>query len=172
MIYLVVNNSIGTSYVLIDKNHIFVSKDGSSDNLPSAIAVFCQRCSYALSDIQHVFVVKGPGSITGTKIALTFAKACGFYSTINSAEVILADIYSRYNNIDSVAIRIPYNYSQMFCYNYQTTLQEQLTEHSSLKSSINKTQVDVVQRNHTTCSLTVSCLDLVAISLYLQRWVM
>lgn len=95
-VYLIENN------IVVYNKFIIVEKDMSNKILPLIRSAF-ESVSFSINDLDRIFVTIGPGSFTGLRIGLTFAKTAAWGLNIPiypiSTLEYLASIYTKKKRI-------------------------------------------------------------------------
>lgn len=95
-VYLIENN------IVVYNKSIIVEKDMSNKILPLIRSAF-ESVSFSINDLDRIFVTIGPGSFTGLRIGLTFAKTAAWVLNIPiypiSTLEYLASIYTKKKRI-------------------------------------------------------------------------
>ena len=103
---LVINTSgVGLEFVLDDK-YKHVDTEKQSAELPAACADFLTACGAKWSDLTAIGVVVGPGSFTGIRLGIAYAKGLALglnipLVPINAFELYLHDAPDAFVAIDS-----------------------------------------------------------------------
>ena len=103
---LVINTSgVGLEFVLDDK-YKHVDTEKQSVELPAACADFLTACGAKWSDLTAIGVVVGPGSFTGIRLGIAYAKGLALglnipLMPINAFELYLHDAPDAFVAIDS-----------------------------------------------------------------------
>lgn len=105
MILIINTSGTGLDFVLDDKyKHIDVEKQSVA--LPTECQNFLSECSATWSDVTAIGVVVGPGSFTGIRLGIAYAKGLAMglnipIVPINAFELYLADAPDAFVAIDS-----------------------------------------------------------------------
>lgn len=103
---LIINTSGSDIELVLDGNYTKVPAQKQSVDLPTAADVFIANCSAKWSDITAIGVVVGPGSFTGIRLGIAYAKGLGLglnvpVIPINAFELYLAETPDAFVAIDS-----------------------------------------------------------------------
>ena len=105
MIFIINTSGAGLEFVL-DEHHKSVSVEKQSIALPAAAESFLTECGAKWSDLTAIGVVVGPGSFTGIRMGIAYAKGLGMGLNIpvvgiNAFELYLAATPDAFVAIDS-----------------------------------------------------------------------
>ena len=103
---LVINTSGGNLEFVLDKKYKQVSTEKQSVALPIETERFVNECGAKWCDISAIGVIVGPGSFTGIRIGIAYAKGLAMglnipVIPINAFELYLADTPDAFVAIDS-----------------------------------------------------------------------
>ena len=92
MIFIINTSGVGLEFVLDDK-HKSVAVEKQSVALPAAAEDFLTECSAKWSDLDAIGVVVGPGSFTGIRMGIAYAKGLGLGLNIPVVGISAFDLY-------------------------------------------------------------------------------
>ncbi len=90
---LVINTSGNGIELLLGDKYTRVDVDKQSIALPTTVMDFMQKNNVAMSDLTAVGVVVGPGSFTGIRMGIAYAKGLGIGLNIPVVPVNLFELY-------------------------------------------------------------------------------
>jgi len=97
---LVINTSgNGIDLVLNDK-HLHVDAEKQATALPTAVAEIMKQNNISMSDLTAIGVIVGPGSFTGIRLGIAYAKGLGIGLNIPVVPVNIFELYL-YENPDA-----------------------------------------------------------------------
>lgn len=92
MIFIINTSGAGLEFVLDDK-HKFVDVEKQSLALPTAAESFITECGAKWSDLTAIGVVVGPGSFTGIRMGIAYAKGLALGLNIPVVGISAFDLY-------------------------------------------------------------------------------
>ena len=103
---LILNTSGNNLEFVLDEHYKCVCVDKQSVALPAATSDFINECGAKWSDISAIGVIVGPGSFTGIRLGIAYAKGLGLGLNIpvvplNAFELYLAETPDAFVAIDS-----------------------------------------------------------------------
>ncbi|MBO7644826.1 MAG: tRNA (adenosine(37)-N6)-threonylcarbamoyltransferase complex dimerization subunit type 1 TsaB [Alphaproteobacteria bacterium] len=103
---LVINTSGNGIDLVLDEKYIHVDAEKQSTALPATVINFMKKNNAQMSDLTAIGVVVGPGSFTGIRMGIAYAKGLGIGLNIpvvpvNAFELYLHDAPDAFVAIDS-----------------------------------------------------------------------
>lgn len=103
---LVINTSGTGIELLLDDKYMHITPEKQSVALPGAVTDFMQKNGVSMSDLTAIGVIVGPGSFTGIRMGIAYAKGLGIGLNIpvipvNAFELYLYDAPDAFVAIDS-----------------------------------------------------------------------
>ena len=97
---LIINTSSNGIDLILDKNHVHIDAEKQSVALPLAVMDFMKQNNIAMSDLTAIGVIVGPGSFTGIRMGIAYAKGLAIGLNIPVVPVNLFELYL-YENPDA-----------------------------------------------------------------------
>lgn len=90
---LIINSSGNGIDLVLDDKYIRVDAEKQSVALPSAVMDFMKQNNVKMSDLTAIGVIVGPGSFTGIRMGIAYAKGLGIGLNIPVIPVNLFELY-------------------------------------------------------------------------------
>jgi len=97
---LVINSSAGGIDLLLDDKFMHVDAEKQAIGLPTAVNDFMTKNNIKMSDLTAIGVIVGPGSFTGIRMGIAYAKGLAIGLNIPVVSVNLFELYL-YENPDA-----------------------------------------------------------------------